>query len=104
MKTRYGVEYEIEKSEFTFNNGTEKFFFSSKLHLNKFKGKLIGNRMMINRSLQRRFGMKTLLFTLPDVVLYTKIETRGFYVEYSGGIAKCLNDITLTNGTLTKRN
>ena len=104
MKTRYGVEYEIEKSNFFVRTSTGKFYFSSLLHEQKFRAGHELNRARMNYSLTKRFGIKTDYRALPDIVFYSKIETRGFYVECLWGDVRCLNDIISTSDTLTRRN
>ena len=85
MITRNGICYDFSLSEYrtTVNNLT--FVFSSQLHLDKFKQRLKENRETINRSLTKRFDYCVDVTALADIVLYKKIETRGFLIVTNEG-------------------
>ena len=80
MITRNGVCYDFNISEYRHTVNGLTFVFSSQLHLDKFKSKLRENRDIVNYSLSKRFNIHTDVSQLADVVLYRKIETRGFLI------------------------
>lgn len=80
MKTRNGVYYNLALSEYRETVNGLTFVFSSQIHKDKFLEKLNENRDIINYSLSKRFKMKIDLNLLADIVLYKKIESRGFLI------------------------
>ena len=78
--TRAGVCYNFEISPYRVTKDMYTFVFSSQLHVEKFKEKYKENRDIINYSLTKRFGFDVCFDTLADVVLYRKIEKRGFLI------------------------
>ncbi len=78
--------------------------FSSINHLGKFMEKLNENRDTISYSLSKRFGVNVNFALLSDIVLYSKIETRGFLINHKGVFYTCKKDIILNGATLTKKN
>ena len=94
MISRNGVYYDLQLSNFRFKNGNLIFVFSSQLHLNNFKKKYKENRDIINYSLSKRFKCKVDVSQLADVVLYRKIETRGFLIVTVEGKELCQNNLT----------
>lgn len=77
--------------------------FSSQPHLDKFESRLKTNRDTINYSLTKRFGFSVDVSTLADVVLYKKIETRGFLIEVEEVEYKCLKSLKCGGVTVTMR-
>ena len=94
MISRNGVYYDLNLSNFRFKSGNLIFVFSSKLHLENFKKKYKENRDIINYSLSKRFKCKVDVSQLADVVLYRKIEKRGFLIVTIEGKQICQNNIT----------
>ena len=104
MITRNGVCYDLNKSEYRHTEGNLTFVFSSQLHLDKFKTKLEENRDILNYSLTRRFNMIVDISELADVVLYRKIETRGFLIVTSEGKELCQKSLLYYGGTVKPKN
>lgn len=102
MKTRNGVCYDLTLSDFIYESEGVQYVFSSQLHLDKFKAKKKENRDIINYSLSRRFNLPVNVNHLADMVLYRKIETRGFLV-FSEGTRLCQEDITYIGGRVTNK-
>lgn len=98
MISRNGVVYDLTLSSYKHKEGDLTFVFSSKLHLDKFKKKLKENRDIINYSLSKRFNITVDVSQLADVVLYRKIETRGFLIVTGNGEELCQNNITYGGG------
>lgn len=103
MITRNGIVYKLELSPYTATVEGVTYMFSSVNHLCKFMEKLDENREIISNSLSRRFGVAINFNVLYDIVVYSKIETRGFYIEYEGVPYTCKKDIILSGATLTKK-
>lgn len=102
MMTRDGVFYNLEMSDYRVDIGELTFVFSSALHMRKFIDRMNENRDIINYSLNRRFKMKVDASLLADIVLYSKIETRGFLIECKDGKYTCLNEITCAGMKATR--
>ena len=102
MLTKHGVCYDLSISPFRSIQNNIVFVFSSELHLTKFEDRLQENRDTINYSLTKRFGFKVDVSTLADVVLYRKIETRGFRIEAEEEI-ECQKDIKLNGMKVTTK-
>ena len=98
MISRNGVVYDLNVSSYRCTVGGLTYVFSSKLHLDKFKKKLKENRDIINYSLTKRFNITVDVSQLADVVLYRKIETRGFLIVTGEGNEICQNNITYGGG------
>ena len=101
MITRNGVCYDLSISPYRYTVDGLVYMFSSKPHLDKFKKKLKENRDIINYSLSKRFNVGVDVSQLADVVLYRKIETRGFLIVTVEGKEICQNSITYTGGEVT---
>lgn len=104
--TRNNICYNLDESPFTCADKDLIYFFSSLLHLKKFKSKKLTNRVVVSESLSKRFKMTVKVDLLSDILLYSQIESRGFLIwDYKkGGIYKCLNHITLDGLTMTPSN
>lgn len=101
MKTKNGIIYDLEKSDYKVNVDGITYVFSSLLHLNKFISKYETNRDIINYSLSKRFNYNINVSLIADLVLYRKIETRGFLVVSQDGNKLCQRNITLSGVKVT---
>lgn len=101
MISRHGVVYDLTISSYRYTIDGLTFVFSSQLHLDKFKNKVKENRDIINYSLTKRFNIDVDVSQLADVVLYRKIETRGFLIVAGEGKEICQNKITYGGGEVT---
>lgn len=102
MKTR--IYYQLAKSPFYFTNYTATFFFSSELHLKKFIARYVQNRDIISYSLSKRFNLKINADAISDIVLYRKIETRGFFIITDKGCIECPELIISTGDKVILKN
>ena len=93
MITRNGIYYDLTKSCYRLKVNDYIFVFSSQLHLKNYKLKLNENREKINNSLTNRFKITVDVSELADIILYRKIETRGFLIVTKGGTELCQKDI-----------
>ena len=104
MVTRNGIAYKLELSPYKVTVESVTYMFSSINHLDKFMEKLNENRDTISYSLSKRFGVSVNLTILSDIVLYSKVETRGFLISHKGVPYSCKKDIILSGVILTKKN
>lgn len=105
MISRNGICYDLELSEYKHTENKVTFVFSSQLHLDKFKNKINENRDIIRYSLSRRFNILVDIPLLADLVLYRKIETRGFLVINEEGQKICQREkIKFVGGRVTETN
>lgn len=102
--TRNGVCYDLTVSAYRYKVRKLTFVFSSKLHCENFKKKLKENRDIINYSLTKRFNIEVDVSTLADIILYRKIETRGFLIVTADGTELCQNNITYGGGEVIIQN
>ena len=80
MKTRNGIFYDLSKSNYKYcvpDTGLT-FVFSSDLHWTKFEEQFKQNREEFNIKYQARFRINLRFTSLPDILLYKRIEKRGF--------------------------
>ena len=99
MLTVRGIAYDLDlspyKSEIIYNQEKITFKFSSKMYESKFNDKLVENRNKISTSLSNRFGFNISNDLLSDIILYSKIEKRGFLIISEKEKYRCLNNIKL---------
>lgn len=104
MISRNGIVYDLTVSPYRYNKDGLTFVFSSQLHLDKYKAKLKENRDIINYSLTKRFNFAVNVSPLADIVLYRKIETRGFLIVTNEGKTLCQTNIIFDGGKVTMQN
>lgn len=63
--------------------------------MDKFNENLYENRNVLTYSLHKRFKIWLMNEELYDLVLYSKVETRGFLVSIEGVEYVCLKEIVL---------
>lgn len=106
MKSRNGVYHTISESvyreeiNYPESNMTLIFMFSSTFYQDKFRNKLIENRYQINTVLRNRYKFFLDFDVLADILIYSKIEKRGFLIGRKDNHSKdisflCRNDIVL---------
>lgn len=93
MKSRRGICYDLNLSDYRTTVNGITYVFSSQIHLDKFTRKLKENRRTINTSLSKRFNLNIDVSDLADIILYKKVETRGFLIVTDEGINLCQNNI-----------
>lgn len=103
MITRNGVCYDLTKSPYTITVNNLTYVFSSRPHLDKFRKRLKENRDIVNYSLTRRFNVSVDVSQLADIVLYKKIETRGFLIVTNEGTELCQESLKFVGGKATSR-
>lgn len=105
--TRNGIAKNLGKSPYCFtelvNEGVVTFHFSSRLHLNNFCERRDKNYTMIYNYLYKRFKYKVDCRMLADCNLYTKIETRGFYIKFNNKEYVCPDNLILNGDSKMKK-
>ena len=91
--TRGGVYYDLDESDFEYRffpkPGVELIFiFSSMNHCLKFSQQVHDYIYTYNNLLQNRYDLNPGLTVFPSVILYRKLETRGFKMYWNG---KCFD-------------
>ena len=97
--SRGGVAYDLNLSPFKVEVDYEgekvTFKFSSELNVKRFEDKVKEHRETIKTSLSNRFNMGIDIPVISDIVLYTKVEKRGFLILMNEEEYKCQNIIKL---------
>lgn len=103
MLSRNNICYDLKKSHFRYSRDGITYVFSSRLHLDKFKERIDGNRKTINQSLSNRFNIAVNVDVLADIVLYCKIENRGFLIVARGENVECRSNLLYDGATVTAK-
>lgn len=105
MVTRNGIYYDLTKSTYKFKTPDTHvtYVFSSDLHLVKFEDNYLENRKEQNIKFKARFRLNTHLNTLADLLLYMKIEQRGFLVVNERGQKLCHENLILSGEQATQK-
>lgn len=82
MKSYRGIYYDLNESIYSFEYDNLKFYFSSKLYLEKFKKQYIN--YIKNETIKLQSKYKCILYAdeMLLIDLYKQIEKRGFLVFY----------------------
>lgn len=94
-KTRNGVYHNLSESEYFARVDDITFYFSSKLHLEKFKERYLMNRDIVNYRMKKRYKFEFCFEKLADLELYARIESRGFYIIKNGNVYNSLKQVKL---------
>ena len=103
MRTRAGVFYDLRLSTYYTVIGELKYMFSSDIHLTKFLEQLTPHRKEFNERLRIRYKINTEFKVYPDIVLYKKIESRGFLICNHEGVKLCLENLLLIGEKATRK-
>jgi hypothetical protein len=105
MKTRNGIYYDLTLSSYIYKlrDTGLTFVFSSDLHLTKFEEQYKKHRNDFNLKLKSRFRLNVNFTTFADIVLYKKIETRGFLILIEGGQKLCQENLKLVGERATPK-
>lgn len=95
MVSRNGVVYDLEFSPYKITVDEITYHFSSFNHLDKYKELLYKNRAALSLSLSRRFKIEIGAETIADIVLYAKVETRGFFIATKEVKIECQDKVKL---------
>lgn len=105
MKTRNGIYYDLRHSKYTFvvPDTDIKFVFSSMLYRTKFKEQYLLNREQQNIKFKARYKLNIEAVVLPDIMLYNKIEKRGFLIINERGQEICQENLILNGEQVTRK-
>lgn len=105
MVTRNGIFYDLSKSVYKLKivDTGMIFVFSSDLHRTKFEEQQMKNRHEHNIKMTARYRINFRMTVLPDLLLYKKIETRGFLVINEGGQKLCQENLLLIGEKATAK-
>lgn len=100
--TRNGIFYNLMESHYIFKDTYIWYYFSSSLHLKKFKDRQHNHRLMVEETLEKRFGFEIHNNLLSDLILYKNLESRGFLIfnAQKGGYYTCPAEVILDGGSL----
>jgi len=99
------IYYNVQKSKYCLETPTLIFYFSSSLYLEKFFSTYEENRLEQEYKFTSRYNIPFNITDYFDIILYSSIEKRGFYVVIKkGGELSCLNEIILDGEIKTKKN
>lgn len=103
MRTRNGIYYDLSKSTYKCKLADTGyiFVFSSDLHLTKFEEQFKDSRIDFNLKNKARLRVPTDMKVLPDILLYRRIETRGFLVINEEGKKLCEENLILNGEKAT---
>jgi hypothetical protein len=103
MRTRHGIYYDLTKSPYKFitPDSNTTYVFSSDLHMMKFEDQYINNRSELNLKFESRYHVHFNLMVMPDLILYRRIEKRGFLVITDGGHKLCQDNLRLDGEKVT---
>lgn len=106
--SKRGICYHLPDSPYqikvSYDGQMVTFFFSSSLNVEKFYERCAGNREAISASLSSRFKFIIKNDILCDIVLYEKIENRGFYIDVDGKGYSWLEEVELNGVKVTSKN
>lgn len=103
MKTRDNIYYDLHESIYRIEQGRMIFVFSSELYRTKFKEQVQQHRIQFNKKFKVRYGLAFDFKELPDVVLYCKIEKRGFLLIKKGEVMDECRELTCAGETVTRQ-
>ncbi len=100
VKTRNNIYYDLKLSPFIYTTEQGvKFHFSSQLYHDKFKDQYLSYRERVENYLTKTYSIDVETKVFADVVLYSKIEKRGFLIISARGEEFCKEKI-LSNGAM----
>lgn len=96
--TRNGIFYDLTVSPYYKTLGDFTYFFSSRMHLQKFCTGYKAHRLEMNDRLKKRYGIPVLLDVYADIYYYTLKESRGFliYNSIEGEYITCKDKLLLS--------
>ena len=94
--SRNGVCYEVERSPYVLTVGAVTYYFSSAVHLRKFAQQFKAHREEINVKARKRFRVTCDFSAAADLLLYSEIESRGFFVKIGGDGFSCLQNLVMS--------
>ena len=90
--TRNGIYNNLNISSYSVTLENITYYFSSRQYLNKFINIYKNNRLELKAQVEKKLEIELEANQIYDLILYQKIEKRGFRVVY-GGKELCPNTI-----------
>lgn len=90
--------YNVDDTPYYFEIDGVTYYFSTFLHMTKFKRLYISNRKDISEKLSNRYRIYIQCNVLADINLYIKVETRGFKIVDRNGVEYICPSQILLNG------
>lgn len=81
MRTKNGIELNLNESKFVFLSGNLKFYFSSEFYMKKFENERRDFNKIESIKLKNKYRVNVLAQEYFDIALYKKIEKRGFFIK-----------------------
>lgn len=102
--SRNGIVYDLRRTPYVVEVNGIEFFFSSRNLQRKFENRMDENRDILRYSLRKRFGIDIRIDTYFDIILYNKIESRGFLIKtQEGENIECLDQVLYVGGNKIER-
>lgn len=101
--TRNGIYNNLNISSYFVTLENITYYFSSKQYLIKFINTYKNNRLEMEEQFIKKLKIKLLANQIYDMLLYQKIEKRGFRAVY-GGMELCPNTIEFVGKIATTKN
>ena len=102
---RSEIFYNLKSSKWVlYNKDTHlRLYFSSKFYMQKFIETFDDEKDILSYRFKRMYKCNLDLSYFYDIVVYSKIEKRGFYITLKGESFECLNNIILTGEKLINK-
>lgn len=90
--------YNMDETPYILENDGVTYYFSTFLHLTKYKRLYNENRKLVSERLSARYRVYIQCNLLADINLYIKVETRGFKIVDRNGVEYICPSQVLLNG------
>lgn len=90
MKTKNGIEFDLNLSKYVYKKDNFSFYFSSELYLKKFNEEVEDFVMFENTKINSKYRVHINLCLYLMIALYKRIEKRGFLIKYKDEV---LNEV-----------
>lgn len=92
--TRGGVETDLEHSPYVLYKGAFTLYFSSKFYMDKYNEAIGIFTKSLELTFKKRYKISVCnVYQLAIVLLYMRIEKRGFYIELHDFPCKSIDDV-----------
>lgn len=95
MKSRNGIYYSLDESDYILQFNNIKYVFSSPTVMNKFYMRRKKHQEEFNAYMSAKYGMRFELEELADIILYSKMEKRGFKIIINGREYRCQSEVLI---------
>lgn len=102
--TRNNIIYDLRLSMFKYKLNNIEYVFSSQLHRDKFIARYEDNRKKLSHKLTEKYSFNISHDIMADLLLYEKVETRGFLIYNERGKELCKENLILNGEKVTLKN